>query len=89
MILESNREILSGQSAEDFPVVLWRMGFETKGVYATVYEPCQFSQLADQIKDQPALKEVLREASLLLMQQVADLNKGTGPFLVSRGRKQR
>jgi hypothetical protein len=60
---DPRRKILSRQSAEDFPVVLWRTRFEPKGVYATVYEPCQFSELADQIRDQSALKQVLREAA--------------------------
>ncbi len=36
--------------------MLWRTRFEAKGIYAIVYEPRQFSELADQIKDQPALK---------------------------------
>jgi hypothetical protein len=46
--------------------VLWRTTFEPKGVYATVYEPYQFSGLAHQINDQPTLKQVLREAASML-----------------------
>jgi hypothetical protein len=79
--------ILSRQSAEDFRVVLWRTRFEPKGVYATVYEPGQFSGLAGQITEQPALKEVLREAALLLKQQFSELNKDPRPFVVSGGTK--
>jgi hypothetical protein len=59
--------------------VLWRTRFEPKGVYATVYEPCQFSRLADQITDQPALKQVLREAALLL-KQFPETQQGSQAF---------
>jgi hypothetical protein len=69
--------------------VLWRTRFETKGVYALGYEPCQVPELADQIKDQPALKAVLREAALLLKQHFPELNKTPRPFLVSSGIKLR
>jgi hypothetical protein len=71
---DPKRKILARQSSEDFPVVLWRTRFEPKGAYATVYEPRQFSRLADQATDQPALKQVLRNAALLLKQQFPDLN---------------
>ena len=63
---DPKRKILSRQKTEDFSVVLWRTRFEPKGVYSSVYEPRQFSRLADQITNQPALKQVLSEAALLL-----------------------
>jgi hypothetical protein len=83
------RKILSRQSAEDFPVVLWRTRFEPKCIYASVDEPCLFSRLADQITDQPALKQVLREAALVLKQRFPEVKKGPQPFVVANGRKQR
>ena len=86
---EPRRKIVSRQSAEDFPVVVWRTRFEPKGVYATVYEPHQFSGLADQITDQPALKEVLRVAGLLLKQQFSELNMGPGHSWYPAARKPR
>jgi hypothetical protein len=74
---DPKRKILSGQSTEDFPVVLWRTRFEPKGVYASVYERCQFSRLADQTTEQPALKQVLREAALLLKQHFSRGQEGS------------
>jgi hypothetical protein len=82
---DPRRKILSRQSVEDFPVVFWRTRFEPKGVYATVYEPCHFSGLADQIKDQPALKQVLRVAALLLKQHFPEVKKGPQRLVVARG----
>jgi hypothetical protein len=82
---DPKRKILSRQNTEDFPVVLWRTRFEPKGVYATVYEPCQFSKLADQIADLPALKQVLRGAALRLKQQLPEVKKGPRPFVVALG----
>jgi hypothetical protein len=46
---DPRRKILSRKSAEDFPVVLWRSRFEPNRVYATAYEPHQFSGLTDQM----------------------------------------
>jgi hypothetical protein len=86
---DPKRKILSRQSTEDFPVVLWRTRFEPKGVYATVYEPCQFSELADQIKDQPALKQVLQEAASQLKQHFPEVKNNPRPFVVASGTKQR
>jgi hypothetical protein len=85
---DPKRQILSRQSTEDFPVVLWRTRFEPKGVYATVYEPWQFSGLADRITDQLALKQVLRDAALLSKQQLPEL-LGSRPFVISSGTKLR